>query len=99
MAAGSTVDRMALNLRGTGIWSGELRRHPDRAEVADAAAELEQLGYSALWFPGGDARGAFDTAGGLPRAAASATVATGILSIGLEEAEPVAAERAQLHDA
>src|SRR4051794_39072142 len=90
---------MALTLTGTGVWSGELRRHPDRAEAADAAAELEQLGYSALWFPGGDARGAFDTGGELLRATTSATVATGILSIWLEKAEPVAAERAQLHDA
>lgn len=90
---------MALTLTGTGVWSGELRRHPDRAEAADAAAELEQLGYSALWFPGGDARGAFDAASELLRATTSATVATGILSIWLEEPEAVAAERAQLHDA
>src|SRR3954471_14711322 len=99
MPGGSKVERMAFTLTGTGVWSGELRRHPDRAEAADAAAELEQLGYSALWFPGGDARGAFDTAGELLRATTAATVATGILSIWLEEAEPVAAERAQLHDA
>jgi probable F420-dependent oxidoreductase len=90
---------MALDLTGTGIWSGELRRHADRAEAADAAAELEQLGYAALWFPGGDAHGAFNAAGELLRATTSATVATGILSIWLEEPERVAAERAQLHDA
>jgi probable F420-dependent oxidoreductase len=90
---------MALTLTGTGVWSGELRRHSDRAEAADAAAELEQLGYGAIWFPGGDARGAFDAAGELLRATTQATVATGILSIWLEAAEPVAAERAQLHDA
>jgi probable F420-dependent oxidoreductase len=90
---------MAFTLTGTGVWSGELRRHPDRAEAADAAAELEHLGYAAIWFPGGDARGAFDTAGELLRATTSAMVATGILSIWLEEPEPVAAERAQLHDA
>src|SRR4051812_13759283 len=90
---------MAFTLTGTGIWSGELRRHPERAEAADAAAELEHLGYAAIWFPGGDAHGAFDTAGELLRATSSVTVATGILSIWLEEPEPVAAERAQLNDA
>src|SRR3954454_16794795 len=90
---------MAFTLTGTGVWSGELRRHPDRAEAADAAAELEQLGYTALWLPGGDAHGAFDAAGELLRATPPVTVATGILSIWLEEPERVAAERAQLHDA
>src|SRR5436189_212794 len=47
---------MALTLTGIGVWSPALRRHSDREEAADAAAELEQLGYSAIWFPGGDAR-------------------------------------------
>jgi probable F420-dependent oxidoreductase len=90
---------MAFTLTGTGVWSGELRRHPDRAEAADAAAELEHLGYAAIWFPAGDARGGFDVAGELLRATTSVMVATGILSIWLEEPEPVAAERAQLNDA
>src|SRR3954467_15591336 len=90
---------MALTLTGTGVWSGELRRHPDRAEAADAAAELEQLGYSALWYPGGDARGAFDAASELLRATTSATVATGILSIWLEGPEAVAARRPEGYDA
>jgi probable F420-dependent oxidoreductase len=90
---------MAFTLTGTGVWSGELRRHPDRAEAADAAAELEQLGYAAIWFPGGDARGAFDTAGELLRATTSAMVATGILSVWVVDPEVCAAERAQLHDA
>jgi probable F420-dependent oxidoreductase len=93
------VERMALTLTGTGVWSGELRRHSDRAEVADAAAELEQLGYSALWFPAGDARGGFDAAGELLRATRSITVATGILSVWVVDPEVCAAERAQLHDA
>jgi probable F420-dependent oxidoreductase len=93
------VERMALTLSGTGIWSGELRRHADRAEVADAAAELEQLGYLALWFPAGDARGGFDAAGELLRATRSVTVATGILSVWVVDPEVCAAERAQLHDA
>src|SRR3954464_15462060 len=99
MQGGSKVERMAFTLSGTGAWSGELRRHADRGEAADAAAELEQLGYSSMWFPAGDAHGGFDAAGELLRATSTLTVATGILSIWLEEPEPVAAERAQLNDA
>src|SRR3954453_5771731 len=99
MPGGSKVQRMAFTLTGTGVWSPDLRRHPDRAEAADAAAELEQLGYSSMWFPAGDAHGGFDAAGELLRATSTVTVATGILSIWLEEPEPVAAERAQLNDA
>jgi hypothetical protein len=42
-------------MRGTGIWSGTLR-FSDPAAIADAAAELEELGYRCLWIPdmGGD---------------------------------------------
>jgi probable F420-dependent oxidoreductase len=90
---------MALDLTGTGIWSGELRRHADRAEAADAAAELEQLGYRALWFPAGEAAGAFTAASELLRATRTATLATGILSVWVADPELVAAERAQLSDA
>ena len=90
---------MALKLTGVGLWSPELRRHPDRGEVADAAAELEEAGYSALWYPGGDARDAFNTASELLRATRSVTVATGILSVWVADPELVAAERAELSDA
>ena len=44
---------------GTGIWSWELR-YGDAVQAADAATELDGLGYTALWFPdiGGDVFGA-----------------------------------------
>ncbi|MEA2432082.1 MAG: hypothetical protein QOF65_561 [Thermoleophilaceae bacterium] len=90
---------MALDLTGAGIWSSELRRHADRAEAVDAAAELEQLGYAALWFPAGDAAGAFNAASELLRGTRTAMVATGILSVWVADPELVAAERAQLNDA
>src|SRR4051812_7241567 len=91
---------MGLNLTGTGVWSRELRSEPDRGAVADAVAELEELGYSALWYPaGGDQRGAFDAASDLLRASSTATVATGILSVWVADPEFVAAERSELHDA
>jgi hypothetical protein len=39
-----------MRLAGTGIWSGELR-YGEAGEKREAAAELEELGYSALWIP------------------------------------------------
>jgi hypothetical protein len=50
---------VTFDLSGTGIWSGPLR-HGDAAEAAEAAAELEEMGWSALWVPdvGGDLFGA-----------------------------------------
>jgi probable F420-dependent oxidoreductase len=88
-----------VRLDGTGIWSGELRRHADEAEVADAATELDELGYSALWMPGGERGGVFNRLSALIRATSTATVASGILSIWVHDPEIVAAERAQLYDA
>ena len=35
---------------GSGIWSAHLR-FGDPAEVSDAASELDELGYTALWIP------------------------------------------------
>src|SRR4051812_30993550 len=90
---------MPLNLTGTGVWSPSLRHHPDRGAAADAAAELESLGYAAIWLPGFGPRTVFDAAGDLLRATSSVTVATGILSIWNADPQWVAAERAELHDA
>jgi probable F420-dependent oxidoreductase len=71
-------------LTGTGIWSRALR-YGDHAEAADAAAELEALGYGALWVPdvGGDLFGAV---GNLLAATRRTTVATGILNIWMHSA-------------
>jgi probable F420-dependent oxidoreductase len=90
---------MGLNLTGTGVWSSELLREPDRGAAADAAAELEELGYTALWFPAGDGTKAFDTASELLRATSSVTLATGILSVYVAEPDFVAAQTAELSDA
>jgi probable F420-dependent oxidoreductase len=73
-----------------GVWSRELRFHPDRDAARDAAAELEQLGYGALWIPdvGGDVLGAI---GEMLVATSSIAVATGILNIWMHDAADVAA--------
>jgi probable F420-dependent oxidoreductase len=64
---------------GTGIWSSELR-YGDRAEIVEAAAELESWGYTAVWLPdvGGEL---FDALDRVMAATSTLTVATGILNI------------------
>jgi probable F420-dependent oxidoreductase len=87
-----------MRLDGVGIWSPQLRYHEDEGELREAAAELEELGYSALWVPGGAGGPVFDAAGLLLRATSEVTVATGILNIWMHDPEEAAAERAQLDD-
>jgi probable F420-dependent oxidoreductase len=77
-----------------GIWSWELRAGAP-AEAADAVAELEELGYGAVWVPaGGD--GAFEVVGGLLDATRRIAVATGIVSIWHYEPAATAAAQALL---
>jgi probable F420-dependent oxidoreductase len=81
-----------VTLAGTGIWAGQLR-YGDAPAIADAAAELDALGYSALWIPdvGGDVLAAMEH---LLASAPRATVATGILNVWMHTPEEVAARRA-----
>ena len=80
--------RADVELGRVGVWSRELRFHADRAEAADAAAELEELGYGALWIPdvGGDVLGA---AGEVLAATRAIPLATGILNIWMHDATEV----------
>ena len=39
-----------MELTGLGVWSSQLR-DGDASESADAAAELDELGFKALWIP------------------------------------------------
>lgn len=79
---------------GTGIWSAPLR-YGDRAQAAEAAAELEQLGYTALWIPdvGGNV---FASIENLLGATSTVTIATGILNLWMHEAEESAAQHDRL---
>lgn len=68
-----------IELTGTGVWSSGLR-YGDRGQACEAAAELEALGYRALWVPdvGGDL---FTVVDDLLAATTDIVVATGILNI------------------
>jgi len=85
-----------MQLRGTGIWSGQLR-YGDAGQVSEAAAELDELGYDALWIPdvGGDVLGAIES---LLRATTRTTIATGILNVWMHEPAEIAARRTSWSD-
>jgi probable F420-dependent oxidoreductase len=84
-------------LGAVGVWCRDLRYHADRGAVVDAAAELEELGYTALFLPdaGGDVLGDVEH---VLDATRSVAVATGILNIWMHEPEAVAAGRAAIEE-
>ncbi|MFE7836904.1 LLM class F420-dependent oxidoreductase [Streptomyces sp. NPDC057474] len=81
-----------------GIWSSGLRTEDPtrRGELADAAAELEDLGFGAIWLGGSTT---VDHAVPLVEATAHITVATGIQSIWQHEAADTAVRFADLEAA
>ncbi|KAB2591105.1 LLM class F420-dependent oxidoreductase [Streptomyces arboris] len=83
-----------------GIWSSALHgsRTDDagRKAIAEAVAELEELGYGALWIGGSPSP---DDAAAVVAATRTVTVATGILNIWSHPAEEVAARIAAVEEA
>ena len=69
-----------MEFSGVGIWSFELR-YGDAAAIRDAAAELESLGYTALWVPGGIGGAVFEDCENILGATEHVPVATGILNL------------------
>jgi probable F420-dependent oxidoreductase len=77
-----------MELSGIGVWSSQLR-YGDPSESAEAAAELEELGFSALWIP--DVGGpVFDAVGRLLTATKRTVIATGILNLWMHAPTEVA---------
>ncbi|MFF4880942.1 TIGR03620 family F420-dependent LLM class oxidoreductase [Micromonospora sp. NPDC000668] len=72
--------RLNTPLPAVGLWSMELRGAADPA-VRDAATELDERGFRALWVPGLDGGGAVDDVEHLLGAAPHTTVALGVLAI------------------
>lgn len=92
--AGS-ADRTIPRLGRIGLWSTELRQG-DPGQITDTAAELDELGFGALWIPGAMGGDLLDATSRLLSATRTATIATGILNIWRHEAHEVAAWRRAL---
>ncbi|MGB8363127.1 MAG: TIGR03620 family F420-dependent LLM class oxidoreductase [Rhizomicrobium sp.] len=73
-----------------GIWSMELR-FGDSAQAAEAAAELDELGFGAIWIPGGVGGDVFGDVDRLLSATRRAVIATGIINIWKHKAEDIGA--------
>ncbi len=85
-----------MELTGVGIWSSQLR-YGDAGESADAAAELEELGFTALWIP--DVGGpVLDAVSHLLAATGRIVIATGILNLWMHAPGDVADTFAALSD-
>jgi len=83
-----------MELTDVGVWCAQLR-FGDPSESADAAAELDELGFTALWIP--DVGGpVFDAVGRLLAATKRAVAATGILNLWMHSPDDVAENYAAL---
>ncbi|RAV12753.1 LLM class F420-dependent oxidoreductase [Mycolicibacterium sp. GF69] len=83
-----------MDLAGVGVWSSQLR-YGDQGEAAAAAAELEELGFTALWIP--DVGGpVLDSVEHLLSSTKQVVIATGILNLWMHEPADVAARYAAL---
>jgi probable F420-dependent oxidoreductase len=79
-------DALRQALGRVGVWSFALETRT-AAEEADAVAEIESLGYGAIWFPESvGSREAFAHAGWLLRSTQRAVIASGIASIWARDA-------------
>lgn len=83
-----------MDLAGVGVWSSQLR-YGHAGEAAEAAAELEDLGFTALWIP--DVGGpVLDSVDHLLSSTNQVVIATGILNMWMHEPADVAASYASL---
>jgi len=73
-----------------GFWSFEMR-FGDSAAVPEAAAEIEALGYGALWMPGGIEGGALAVVDRMVSATKDIVIGVGILNIYMEDPAEIAA--------
>jgi probable F420-dependent oxidoreductase len=86
-----------MDLAGVGVWSSQLR-YGDPSEAAEAAAELEELGFTALWIPDVGGGPVLDSVGRLLSSTTEVVIATGILNLWMHEPADVAASYTSLSE-
>jgi probable F420-dependent oxidoreductase len=74
------MNSSSINLGSIGIWTAQFD-YQSAAKVRDAAAEIERLGFGAIWFPESVGRESLTHAGILLSATGRIVVATGIANI------------------
>jgi probable F420-dependent oxidoreductase len=89
---------MVPPLSGFGVFGAEFH-FGDQAAAAEAAIELEELGYTAIWYPGVLGGPVFDIAANLLGATRSIPVAIGVLNIWSHEPGDVATGLGQVEKA
>src|SRR6266478_2502869 len=87
-----------MNIGRVGIWTFALDLQPARQAQA-AAAEIEALGYGAIWIPEALGREAFTNAALLLAGTKRIAVATGIANIWVRDAMAMAAAHKTLSEA
>ncbi len=88
----------SIGLGQIGIWTAQFDYHP-AAKVREVAAELEQLGFGATWFPESVGRESLTNAGLLLGATSRIVIATGIANIYARDPVTMAAGQKTLAEA
>lgn len=90
--------KSSLVLKKIGIWTGAFEQQP-ASQVKEAVAELEQLGYGAVWYSEGFGRESLTQAGLLLSGSSHIVVATGIANIYGRDPVTMAGAQKTLSDA
>lgn len=92
------MNSSSMKLGGIGIWTAQFDYQP-AARAQQAAAELERLGFGAIWFPESVGRESLTNAALLLGATSRIVIATGIASIYARDAITTAAGQKTLAEA
>jgi probable F420-dependent oxidoreductase len=87
----------SLGPRSVGLWSAHLRSR-DTNRIARVATTIEELGYRAVWLPGGVGGDVFGAVETTLDATSRLTVATGVVNIWMQSAEETAARHARIRE-
>src|SRR5579862_691559 len=88
----------SVKLGSVGIWTRQFENHP-AAKIQEAARELEELGYGAIWFNESAGREALTHAGLLLAATRRIVIATGIANIYARDPMAMASAQKTLSEA